>query len=155
MKILLLCFVLYWVIPLDANAQRSIFLRVYDESGKKISKGHFVAATDSFLQLNRDGKIIEIPVGNIETIRKRRSAGHSVAMGALAGLAGGGLLGYIDNDPGGFFTPEETGILGGSVGLITGAAAGAIIAPFKKTKKVLIGRDRERLKDFSKGIFKE
>ena len=58
------------------HAQRTPFMRVYNSSGKKVSKGFLFDTTDTSLILSKGNsgkKFIETQVGNIELIKTKRS----------------------------------------------------------------------------------
>jgi hypothetical protein len=75
-----------------AHAQGSVFLRVYNANGKKISKGYLVSLSDTSITLIRKATIIkESPVSHISVIKSKRTTGHRV-MVITASVAGAVFL---------------------------------------------------------------
>lgn len=68
------------------NAQQTPFLRLYNSSGKKISKGHLFDTTDISLILSKGTKgkkYVEIPVTKIDLIKTKRSTANRVLITTL------------------------------------------------------------------------
>jgi hypothetical protein len=55
MKILAFLFTI--LIAHNLQAQKSIFIRVYDLKGDKIARGHVLSATDTSLQLKKNDEV--------------------------------------------------------------------------------------------------
>lgn len=131
-------------------AQHSMFVRVYDLSGKKIHVGHVFAITDSSLQL----KTIEnqkINVTEIGYIKTKRSAINSIAIGSLIGASTLAIAGAASADPNAtwFSYSEGEGAAAGTlVGLPLGAAVAGLTLPFKKPKTYIISGDVIKWKVF-------
>jgi hypothetical protein len=151
MKLYLLLFPL--LLGCSMFAQKSLFVRVYDLSGKKINKGRVFAATDTTLALNGKFYPISISVGNIGAIRTRHTVGHNVAIGAVTGTVVGLAIGLADpgsSDPNSYDVISKGDAV--AVGAVLGAAAGALIgalsASFKDTKHFIINGDPAKWKAF-------
>lgn len=134
-------------------AQKTMFVRVYDLSGKKINKGRVLATTDSTLQLKGQPSPISISVGNIGSIRTQHSTGHNIAIGSATGVVVGlavGLAIPISTDPNSFDVLSKGGqaAAGAVLGLAGGALIGAISASLKDSKHVVINGDPAKWKAF-------
>lgn len=149
MKALILLFSISLVC--STYAQRSIFVRVYDLSGKKIHKGRVVTVTDTFLQLEQHSDTINIPARSIGSIRTRHSIGNNILIGSIIGVSSVAILGAATAEPDkelfGYTAGE--GALGGALlGLPVGALVGGITIPFKNSKYYLINGDATKWKAF-------
>jgi len=150
--------------------QKKTFMRIYDLHGKKFAKGFFGGTTDSSLLIIRSGKdflpdpadsslltlqngiiTTSIPFTKIGFIKTKRSGGHFILLGSLAGIAGGAILGSIKpptSSTGGLFTwagtPRSEELASGVLfGTITGAIIGGIISLTKKRMTFTINGSRE------------
>ena len=141
MKILAFLFTI--LIAHNLQAQKSIFIRVYDLKGDKIARGHVLSATDTSLQLKE--KTTSILVRNIGSIRTKHSAGNNLLVGSIIGSTTMGVLGAINGDT---ETPAEGAAYYGLAGLPVGAIFGALTIPFKNSKHYLINGDPEKRKAF-------
>jgi len=137
------------------SAQKKMFVRVFDLSGKKVSRGHIVNITDSSLHLNVKKKgIVDLMATDIGKIKTKRSAGRNIGIGALAGIGAGAVIGEIsgngssEDDISGLATPA--GILVGAlfVGPPIGVAVGGITALFKNSKTFIVNGSMQNWKDF-------
>ncbi len=109
------------------QAQKHLFLRVYDLSGSKIAKGEFISASDSSLTL-KNGKNITIPYNNIGNIKTGRTIGHYVWKSAFPLAVTNAITTSIvtNNYP----TSQTRNYWGGEsalIGGVSGAAVGFII----------------------------
>ena len=139
-------------------AQKTIFVRVYDLNGKKINKGHVFATTDTSMQLKaKGGDTINLSINGIGTIKSKRSAGHNLLIGSLAGAGAVAILGAASADPEEFlgYTAGEGAAGGALLGLPAGAAIGGITVLFKKSKTFIINGNMEKWKAFQSYISKE
>ena len=69
------------------NAQRTPFMRVYNSSGKKLSKGFLFDSTDTSLILSKGNsgkKFMETPVTNIELIKTKRTISRRIVNTTLS-----------------------------------------------------------------------
>lgn len=88
-------------------------------------------------QLISDEYLVEFPIKNIETIklRKNKKIGKGILIGAITGLAVGGLIGLISGDdpPDDWFglTAGEKAIFAGVPLAASGAGIGAILGSIK------------------------
>lgn len=133
-------------------AQKTIFVRVYNLTGKKINKGHVLAATDTSLQLRtKGGGVVNLSISSIGTIKTKRSAGHNLLIGSLAGAGVVGILGAATADPNAWilgYTAGEGAVAGAFLGLPIGAAAGGITVLFKNPKTFIINGETDKWKAF-------
>ena len=86
--IIILCLFL----NINTQAQKKIFIRVYNSSNVKIGKGNLLPGTDSTIELMHGHQHISIPVKEIVVIKTRHSAGHAILVGTAAGMSIGILL---------------------------------------------------------------
>lgn len=152
MKLLTIIFTV--IFSCSVYAQQSIFVRVYDLSGKKIHAGNVFAVTDSSLQLkiNENQKINVTDIGYIKT---KRSAINSIAIGSLVGAATLAIVGAVSAEPNATwfsYSAGEGAAAGTLVGLPLGAAVAGITIPFKKPKTYIISGDLVKWKVFQSFI---
>jgi hypothetical protein len=135
---------LLFVATNTATAQKKMFLRVFDLSGKKMAKGFFAGAKDSSLLLYKDNAVLEVPVTEIGNIQTKRSLGHTVLVVGAVGTAAwtGAFLSIVGDD---FFeaTVEEAVLAGFIGGAATGLVVGGIAGALKKSKKFTINGTKE------------
>lgn len=148
MKILTLAFLV--LLSHDIYSQKSIFVRVYDLTGKKVNKGHVLTVTDTSLQLQ--GKsVVDIPAHSIGSIKTRHSGGNNVLVGSIIGMSSMAIVGAASANPDaeilGFTAGESAGI-GALFGLHIGAAIGGFTILFKKSKTFSISGDMMSWKAF-------
>ncbi len=130
-------------------SQKSIFMRVYDSTGRLITKGHYVAVTDSSIKiLNGNTRMEEeINYQQISFIKTLHTKGHSMVMGGLVGAAALGIAGAasgekkrndgtLDGALYDFFTytPAEGFVMGFFTGAVIGAPVGLLFTKPKKRK---------------------
>ena len=141
---------------ITVSAQKKTFLRIYDESGKKIAKGFFAGTTDSSLILIKDDSSITVAVSKIGTIKTKRSAGHTILICSAVGAVSMGILGAAsgeakknDGTLGGVihdaysYSSSEGFVAGFFVGAAIGAGVGAIISLLKKSVTYKIDGKKE------------
>lgn len=117
-------------IALGAHSQKTIFIRVFDESGKKIHTGFLSSVSDSSLTINNGEKTTEVPVTKISVIKVKRSFGHTVAISSGIGAAGFSIFGAATADPDAWifgYTAGEGAAAGFVFGALAGATVGSII----------------------------
>jgi hypothetical protein len=150
MKLLALLF--FILISYSICAQKPIFVRVYDLTGKKIDKGHVLAISDSSLQLKNKKAQTIIAVRTIGLIKTKRSAGNNLLTGSLIGasaLAVVVAVGSTEPDAiGGPTTAGEGFLVGLAAGLPAGAVIGSLTIPFKNSKTFFINGDLMKWKTF-------
>lgn len=125
----------------------TIFIRVFDLEGKRISKGRIAIMSDSLLYLKKERGIITIPTSEIGKIKTKRSAGHNIFIGAVGGALIGGILAVTTNneDDDTFFTYSDSfeTAAGAMAGGILGGLGGGISSLFKNSKTTPINGDKE------------
>ena len=136
----------------SSHAQKkSMFVRVYDLSGKKIHKGRIFKVTDSTLQLIGKTMPLSIPVQSIGTIKTKRSAGNNILVGSIVGTTSMAILGYKSGHRDEEFmewSPEAEAAGAAILGLPLGAAIGGLTILFKNSKTYLINGDPGKWKMF-------
>lgn len=154
---------------LSISAQKSVFVRVYDLSGKKLQKGYVFKVTDSSLQFGKDLitdyevkqiEAVEILMKNIGFIKTKRSAGHSILVCTiitgvlftiLGAVAGGGGRGVMNDGGFGSINFGSSGDLaagGAAIGLTLGAGLGGISALLRNSETYYTNGDVSKWKDF-------
>jgi peptidase E len=118
---------------------KSIFLRIYNLEGAKISKGKLVNINEEGIVLQRGKKTFYIAASEIGKIKTKRALGHNMGIGAVVGTSIGAVIGastgaYWDNFFDEIGAPEKTnfdaagllsfGLIGGAIGTATGAISG-------------------------------
>ena len=116
-------------------AQKTMFVRVYDFSGKQVFNGEIYSVTDSSLLLSAKKAPVVIPVNKISFIKTRRSAGHNALIGSVAGLGAGALVGVAGADPDAEIAPISTG-----AGAVGGALVGAALGAYSIRQQIIRGR---------------
>ena len=144
MKVIILL-ISFLSITLICSSQKQLFIRVYDESGHKITSGKSYSFTDSSMLFNEPDGQFEYSYRLIESIKTKRTIGHSVLVGAATTGTALAILGAISACPGcieGFTVAE--GVAGGfAIGAVAGGTAGAIIAETHKRETILIHKNYE------------
>jgi hypothetical protein len=134
-------------LTLNANSQKTIFLRVFDETGKKIESGFLRSVSDSSLTIQNGEKITEVLVSKISVIKVKRSFGHTVAISSGIGAAGFAIFGAATADPEAWiygYTAGEGAAIGFIFGAITGATVGSIIGAANKKPVLQINMNQEK-----------
>jgi hypothetical protein len=131
-------------------AQKALFVRVYDLSGRKIYKGDVYATSDSALSIVVNKTPVNIPVSTIGTIKTKHSAGSNVIIGAAAGTVTFAILGAASADPDEFlgYTAGEGAAAGALIGAPLGAAIGSLTILLKNSRKFLINGDPAKWETF-------
>jgi len=131
------------------SAQSHMFLRVFNETGKKIHKGYLRAITDSTLTISLRHTTYEIPVHRISTVKLRRSFGHTVIMTSLISAGSFAILGAASADPNAWifaYTAGEGALTGFLFGAAAGVLPGSILAGARQRKQFKIYQSRENWK---------
>jgi hypothetical protein len=133
-------------LTLAANSQKTIFLRVFDETGKKIQNGFLRSVSDSSLTIQNGEKITEVLVSKISVIKIKRSFGHTVAISSGIGAAGFAIFGAATADPEAliYYTAAEGAAIGFIFGAIAGATVGSIIGATNKRPVLQINMNQEK-----------
>ena len=133
-----------------------IFVRLYDDNHHKIGKGHLLYGNDSSIEVKQNSKLNNFPVQQVAYIKTRRSAGHSVLIGAAVGIATGIILIAASS---GASTQNSEGTsasfgeaLGGVAAPFAGVAAGGIAAAFRKRDTIIINGSAKQWKDARKKL---
>ena len=153
----LLCYFIVLVYCGNAFSQKNTFIRIFNEDGKKTTRGHLQHVTDSSVFVMVAGKeMMEVPVSDINMIKLRRSFGHTVLITSL--IAGGTLAiaGAASADPDAWifgYTVAEGLVAGFVTGVATGAVVGGIISGTRNRPVFKIYKSQEnwqRIKDVLK-----
>jgi len=146
----LIPFLLLILLFIQAGAQKKLFVRVYDNSGKRINNGFVVGTTDSSLRLLKNKDTIDLPISGFSFIKTKRSAGNNLLVGSMIGAAAFGFIGIASANPDDFlgYTAAE----GFSAGILFGAPAGAAIgglsALLKNPRTFSVNGDKENWREF-------
>ncbi|APG59893.1 hypothetical protein [Christiangramia salexigens] len=150
MRDLVLAFALLFSLYVTAQERSKypeVFLRVYDQQGKKIAKGRILTLNANSLELQRKKMNQHIPVSGIGYIKTRHAPGNNVLIGATAGATTLAIAGVASADPDAFifgYNEGEGAAAGAIVGSIVGAAFGGLTALFKRSKTYQItGKDSQ------------
>ena len=147
----LLIFLIFISFSFNACAQKPIFVRVYDLSGKKISQGFVQEITDSSLKLEGRKGPINISDDRIGSIQTKRSNGSNIIIASVIGGFAGGIIGAVTPSPGNSFlnfSKSEAVILGTLTGAAVGVVIGAITTLFKHSKRYVIKGNKTKWKVF-------
>jgi hypothetical protein len=134
-------------LTLASNSQKTIFLRVFDETGKKIQNGFLRSVSDSSLTIQNGEKTTEVLVSKISVIKVKRSFGHTVAISSGIGAAGFAIFGAATADPEAWiygYTAGEGAAIGFIFGTIAGATVGSIIGATNKRPVLQIKMNQEK-----------
>jgi RNase P/RNase MRP subunit p29 len=154
MKYLLFTVALFLCVNITAQElpkKSKIFVRVYNEFGKKIAKGKIMQITDSTLVLKKGSSSITIPSSDITYLKTKRGPGHNVAIGgalavsavlvgdiATPNAAGSSILAVI------VFSPIIFGI---------GSAVGWVTTLFKNSTQYTFAGDQVKWKGFKEDMY--
>lgn len=132
-------------LALGAHSQKTIFIRVFDDSGKKNHQGFLSQVSDSSLTIRNGEKKLEVPVSRISAIKIKRSFGHTVLISSLIGAAGFSILGGASAEPDAWpsYSVGEGAAAGFVFGALTGAAVGSIVAATNKKSILQINMDQK------------
>jgi hypothetical protein len=128
------------------------FIRVYDLNGIKIAKGRIASLTDTSLVTGPREKPVTIEVSRIGLIKTKRSAGHSIFMGAVIGAGTGAILGLATGGEDEFWGQGDGAAGFGLILGTMGSGIGAITAIFKKSDTYDIKGDSTKWKAFREVI---
>src|SRR6187402_3544014 len=134
------------VLTLTANSQKTIFLRVFDETGKKIQNGFLRSVSDSSLTIQNGEKITEVLSSKISVIKVKRSFGHTVAISSGIGAGAFAIFGAATADPEAWifgYTAAEGAAAGFITGAFTGAVVGSIIGATNKRPMLRINMNQK------------
>ncbi|MEL0457528.1 hypothetical protein WJN01_14910 [Flavobacteriaceae bacterium SZ-1-7] len=136
---------------------KSVFIRVYNLEGKKISKGKIVSLNDSILRLTLAGVKKSVNFKDIGYIKTKRSGGHNVGMGILIGGTVGAIAGatLFEPDPPGTwirYTRGDNAGIGAILGSMSGAAIGGVTALTKKSKTFIINGNSQNWNAFQEAF---
>lgn len=136
---------------LQVNAQKKLFVRVFDMSGRLINNGFVAGVTDTSLKLWKNKDTLEIPITAFSYIKTKKSAATNLLVGALAGsLTTAGLVGLKNSEQESFsgLAPVRGTGSGALIGLGIGAAIGGITALSKNPKTFVINGNAEKWREF-------
>ena len=88
MKYLLITIALFLCVNITAQElpkKSRIFVRVYNNEGQKIAKGKILNITDDALILKKGSSSITVPTADIMYIKPKKTNGHNVLIGGVAG----------------------------------------------------------------------
>ena len=106
------------------HAQKKMFIRVFNEEGKKTHKGFIHEVSDSSLTLSTEQKgLLTIPISQITTLKLKRSFGHVVLITTAITAGSAAVLGAASADPDAWIFAYTAGE-GIAMGLLAGSAAG-------------------------------
>ena len=162
MKYLLFTIALFLCVNITAQElpkKSKIFVRVYNNVGKKIAKGKILSITENSLILKKGSSSITIPSNEISYLKTKRSNGNN----ALLGASGGFILGLSivaanqdtpTNSASGF--TRRTKPMPFSASFFTAAigyGVGYITTVFKNSKQYIIGGDAQKWQGFKEEIY--
>ena len=154
MKYLLFAITLFLCVNIKAQElpkKSKIFVRVYNENGKKIAKGKILKITDSTLVLKKGSSSITVPSNEISYLKTKRTNGHNILIGGLVGV-GIPVFGFaLSGDSDGWATVAAV-ILAPIVGAI-GSGIGYITALFKNSQHYSIQGDPIKWKGFKEDMY--
>ena len=139
----------------ERNEKTYPFVRVFDQLGQKINKGHIVSVDNTTLFLKSHNQSVGISYLEIGIIKTKRSAGNNVLMGATIGGAAMGILGAATADPDGWLFNYSAGE-GFAMGTIFGGTAGSVLGaatiPLKNSKTFIINGDINNWNAFRESV---
>lgn len=139
------------LLAFTAVAQKELFVRVYDTTGKKIYKGNVYGTTDSSLVLRISNNPVNIPVSIIGFIKTKHTAGNNVLVGAISGAIPLAIIGAATAESDDLilgYTAGEGALAGAIIGVAGGAAIGGITILFKHSKLFTINGRAENWPPF-------
>ena len=132
-------------------AQKPLYVRIYNPSGEKIYKGNVFAVTDTSLLLIGKNAPVNIPVGEIGSIRTKHSAANNLLIGAGIGATTFAIIGAATAEPDAEifgYTSGEGAAAGALIGLPVGAAIGGLTILFKNSETFIVNGDPVNWKEF-------
>ena len=147
--LLLLAFQTYSRNQDSARLDKKIFIRLYGREHNKIGKGDLLYGNDSIIRIARGHKEISFPVYEISFIKTRRSAGHTILVGAAIGTGVGIILGAASNNSNSDETSAASFDLAFAAGMapFVGTICGGIAAGLRKKETIQINGDIEKWKE--------
>jgi hypothetical protein len=141
----------------------SLFIRVYNEQGVKISKGRLLSITKDGLVLKRGKKTVEVATSTIAFIKTKRALGRAMGIGGVMGGTAGAILGAnTGSDLDGLFSDfgasestnlDTSGMLAfGLLGAALGSGTGALIGVFNRSAIYEIQGQQELLLKFMAAV---
>ncbi|EAZ83260.1 hypothetical protein [Algoriphagus machipongonensis] len=165
MKKILIFILLFWSIPVFSQDEiqsnddlKEPFIRIFNSQKKKIDKGRFLSVSPDYLELNilKGSDTVQVSLKDISYIITKRSTGHSMLIGAAAGMVVGSTLVALTYDPdqGGLFNISKGDmiLMVGPVFGLGGTIVGAIVSEFNKSALYRIDGSAEKMKDFKNGV---
>jgi hypothetical protein len=152
MKILLLLLIISS--GYSVCAQKPLYIRVYDSSGKKFYKGQVFTITDTSLQLIGKEAPLNIPVSKIGSIKTKHSPETNLFIGSVIGATTFAIIGAASAQPDEFlgFTAGEGAAAGALIGAPIGAAIGGLTLLFKNSETFIVNGDMVKWKEFQSFI---
>lgn len=148
MKYLLVIISLFLFVKISAQ-ESNVFIRTYNNQGKKIARGKVLKITDSTLILKKRGKSLIISSKDISYLKIKRSHGHAALIGAIPGIALMLISSVGKNDTGKGFA-----IIGTFAITTIGAAFGYLKSKlFKKSEKYLFEGDSIKWNSFKEDMY--
>lgn len=135
------------LISITNKSFAQIFIRIYNDAGKKIGKGTIVNASDTSVEImNNDNESRIFLITEIAYIKTKRSLGASIATGVAAGTIIPALItkGLLDDAD--YSNTEAWRVIGITLasGIIAGTVAGGVAGIVTKRKKFYIGKSVEK-----------
>ncbi|HLG38023.1 MAG TPA: hypothetical protein VI461_00095 [Chitinophagaceae bacterium] len=117
------------LLAFTSQSQTKTFIRIFDETGRKINKGFLTDVSDSSLTIFFEKKTIQVPVSRIANIKLRRSWGHTILVTSAILAGAGAIIGIAsaDTDTWIGWTPGEGAIGGLALGAWSGTFWGTLI----------------------------
>ncbi len=149
MKKIILLFLAVVGIAAGVLAQKKTFMRLYDLSGHKFTKGYFGGTTDtSILLIKNDSAVTAVPVSQIGIIKTRRTVSHTIILTTIPfslfiGLLAGGFVNALNTPPFHVTDAGKAKAGGYIIGAITGASIGAIARLSKNSPVFRINGKKE------------
>lgn len=151
MKYLLITIALFLCVNITAQElpkKSKVFVRIYNNESQKIAKGKILNITDDALILKKGSSSITVPTADIMYIKTKKTNGHNVVIGGLAGagfvlslgIGGGGL----DAFAAAIITPVFAAI---------GSGIGYITTLFKNSQHYSIQGDPAKWQDFKEIMY--
>ncbi|MBM1104657.1 hypothetical protein JQC67_00770 [Aurantibacter crassamenti] len=137
----------------DSVQTKQLFVRVFDTKKTKIAKGKLQYIDKDSIVVLRYEKRTAIPVNRIGIIKTKRSVGHNVGIGFLAGGTIGFIYGLAQGSEGGILdSAGENGLAFGTLGILAGPIVGGLTGLVKRPKSFRINHKPEELLKFKKSI---
>ena len=153
MKYLLFAIALFLCVNITAQElpkKSKIFVRVYNNEGQKIAKGKILNITDNALILKKGSSSITVLSNEIMYIKTKRTNGHNMLIGGLAG-AGFVLYGIAQPGDGGWDTIAA--VLLTPIFSAIGSGIGYITTIFKNSQHYSIQGDPIKWQGFKETMF--